>query len=224
MTPRGGMLIRMGDHVQHGTVRRSYDTVAEEYATRLHDELAGKPVDRALLAALLEQTEPGAAVADLGCGPGHVAAWFAEHGARAVGIDLSAGMVEAGRRRFGEVTFRQGDLLNLPAKDGEFGSVVALYTVIHLAPEELDRAFREMARVLRPLGRLLLSFHVGEEVRHLDEWWGHDVDLDFRFLDPAHVAGLLEAAGFVVEMRMERAPYAHEADTRRAYLLARRAG
>ncbi|MGY5124231.1 class I SAM-dependent methyltransferase [Streptomyces nigrescens] len=91
--------------------------MAEEYATRLHNELAEKPLDRALLACLLEQTEPGAAIADLGCGPGHVAAWLAEKGARTVGIDLSAGMIEAGRRRFAQVEFREGDLLELPAKD-----------------------------------------------------------------------------------------------------------
>jgi ubiquinone/menaquinone biosynthesis C-methylase UbiE len=208
------------------SVRRSYDTVAEEYAARLHDELAGKPLDRALLDCLLEQAEPGSAIADLGCGPGHVAAWLAERGARrrTVGIDLSPGMVEAGRRRFGgmeSLEFREGDLLDLPAKDGEFGAAVALYTVIHLRPGDLPRAFDEARRVLRPSGLLLLSFHVGEEIRHLDEWWGHEVDVDFRFLDPGHVAGLLEAAGFTVEMRMERPNYPHEAETRRAYLLAR---
>ncbi|MBT2397102.1 methyltransferase domain-containing protein [Streptomyces sp. ISL-100] len=216
------MLASMGDHAQHNSVRRSYDTVAEEYAARLHDELAGKPLDRALLASLLEQTKSGTAIADLGCGPGHVAAWLAEKGARTVGIDLSAGMVEAGRRRFAQVEFREGDLLELPAKDGEFGSAVAFYTIIHLDPDDLQRAFEEARRVLRPAGLLLLSFHIGEEVRHLDEWWGHDVDVDFRFLDPAHITGLLEVAGFTVEMRMERTHYAHEARTRRAYLLARR--
>lgn len=212
----------MSDHAQHDSVRHSYDTVAEEYAARLHDELAGKPLDRALLTCLMEQTEPGTAIADLGCGPGHVAAWLAANGARAVGIDLSAGMVEAGSRRFPRVEFREGDLLDLPASDGEFGSAVALYTIIHLRPGDLLRAFGEAARVLRPSGLLLLSFHIGDEVRHLDEWWGHDVDVDFRFLEPAHVAGLLEAAGFVVEMRLERSHYAHEVETRRAYLLARR--
>ncbi|MDX3229558.1 class I SAM-dependent methyltransferase [Streptomyces sp. ME19-01-6] len=212
----------MADHAHHDSVRRSYDTVAEEYASRLHDELAGKPLDRALLTCLLEQTEPGAAIADLGCGPGHVAAWLAEKGARTVGIDLSAGMIEAGRRRFGQVEFREGDLLGLPAGNGEFGSAVAFYTIIHLNPGDLRRAFEEAWRVLRPAGLLLLSFHIGEEIRHLDEWWGHDVDVDFRFLEPAHIAGLLEAAGFTVEMRMERTHYAHEVETRRAYLLARR--
>ncbi|MGP3950191.1 class I SAM-dependent DNA methyltransferase [Streptomyces sp. 7N604] len=212
----------MGDHAHRDPVRRSYDTVAEEYAARLHDELAGKPLDRALLACLLEQTERGTAIADLGCGPGHVAAWLAEKGARTVGIDLSAGMIEAGRRRFAQVEFREGDLLELPAEDGEFGSAVAFYTIIHLNPGDLQRAFEETGRVLRPSGLLLLSFHMGEEIRHLDELWGHDVDLDFRFLEPGHVAGLLEAAGFTVEMRMERTHYAHEVETRRAYVLARR--
>ncbi|MEV5611142.1 methyltransferase domain-containing protein [Streptomyces sp. NPDC052225] len=208
----------------HDVVRRSYDTVADDYTARLHDELAGKPLDRALLASLLEQTEPGAPIADLGCGPGHVAAWLAERGASTVGIDLSPAMVETGRSRFPKVEFRQGDLLELPGADREFGSLVALYSIIHLAPGELPHAFAEAARVLRPTGLALFAFHVGEETRHLDEWWGHEVDLDFRFLQPARIAGLLEEAGFTVEMSMERAHYAGEVDTRRAYLLARRGG
>ncbi|TDC26344.1 class I SAM-dependent methyltransferase [Streptomyces sp. 8K308] len=203
--------------------RRSYDTVAEEYAARLHDELAAKPLDRALLATLLEQTAAGAAVADLGCGPGHVAAWLAEHGAKAVGIDLSAGMVAVAGARYPQVEFRQGDLRGLPAADGEFGAVVALYSIIHLASEDLPRALAEIRRVLRPSsGLLLLSFHVGDEIRHLDEWWGHEVDVDFHFLDPDRITSLVEAAGLTVEARLERAPYPHEAETRRAYLFARR--
>lgn len=216
------MLDRMGDHAHRDSVRRSYDTVAEEYATRLHAELEHKPLDKALLAALLEQTEPGTTIGDLGCGPGHVAAWLAEKGARTVGIDLSPGMVAVGRRRFPQVEFREGDLLELPAGDAEFGSLTALYTIIHLEPGELHRAFEEMERVLRPSGLALLSFHIGEEIRHVDEWWGHKVDVDFRFLHPARIAELLETAGFTVEMSLERTHYAHEVETRRAYLLARR--
>ncbi|MGW8886362.1 class I SAM-dependent methyltransferase [Streptomyces sp. NPDC055749] len=212
----------MSDHGHHNSVRRSYDTVAEEYAARLGNELAGKPLDRALLASLVEQTEPGSVIADLGCGPGHVAAWLAEKGVRTVGVDLSAGMIEAGRRRFAEVEFREGNLLELPAKDGEFGSAVALYAIVHLAPGELHRAFEEAGRVLRPSGLLLLSFHIGEEVWHRDEWWGHEVDIDFRFFEPASIAELLKAAGFTVEMHMERTHYEAEVATRRAYFLARR--
>src|SRR5690349_6063997 len=110
----------MDDPHRHDAVRRSYDAVADDYLAGFGDEIAHKPFDRALLAALIEQAEAGAPIADLGCGPGHVAAWMAQNGVSAVGIDLSANMVAAGRRAFPKVGFRQGDLLDLPAEDGEF--------------------------------------------------------------------------------------------------------
>lgn len=211
-----------GLNPRHHSVRRSYDTVAGEYAASFRDELAGKPLDRALLACLAEQADAGAPIADLGCGPGHVAAWLAGRGAAAVGIDLSPGMIAAGRRDYPEVEFREGHFLALPAADGEFGAAVAFYSIIHLEPGELSQAFGEIHRVLRPRGLFLVSFHAGSEVRHLGEWWGHAVDVDFHFLDPPDIAEAIERSGFRTEMRLERVSYPGEAETRRAYLLARR--
>ncbi|MFJ3790591.1 class I SAM-dependent methyltransferase [Kitasatospora sp. NPDC090091] len=211
----------MDDNINHGRAKASYDTVAEDYQERIGGELADKPVDRALLGAVLEEAA-GGPVADLGCGPGHVAAWLAEQGAEVVGIDLSPGMVAVARREHPAVEFREGDLLRLPAADGEFAAAVALYSVIHLEPHELKPAFAEMRRVLRPGGVLLVSFHLGAEVRRLEEWWGHAVDVDFHFLDQDAVAEQLTEAGFAVEARLQRAPRPHEAETHRGYLLARR--
>ena len=207
---------------RHDRTRSSYDAVAEKYADGFRDELAYKPLDRALLACLIEQTGQGAPIADLGCGPGHVSAWLAGHGATAVGIDLSAGMIAVARRDYPGAEFRQGDFLELPAGDGEFGAAVALYSIIHLEPAELHPAFAEIHRVLRPSGLLLAAFHIGSEVRHVTDWLGHEVDVDFRFLDPAHVAAAMEGAGLEVEARLERTNYPEEHDTRRGYLLARR--
>ena len=69
----------------------------------------------------------------------------------------------------------------------------------------------------------MISFHIGDEVVHLDEWHGHAVDLDFRFLQPAAVTAVLDAAGLTVEASLERAAIPdHEAPTRRCYLVARR--
>jgi ubiquinone/menaquinone biosynthesis C-methylase UbiE len=206
----------------HDSVRRSYDAVAENYAAGFRDELAHKPLDRALLGCLIEQAERGVSVADLGCGPGHVSAWLASLGATAVGIDLSEGMIAVGRREYPEVEFRQGDFLDLPASNAEFGAVVALYSIIHLELSELGRAFEEIHRVLRPSGLVLVAFHIGSEVRHTAEWWGHAVDVDFRFFEPPDIVEALEAAGFAVEVRLERTRYPEEIETRRAYLLARR--
>ena len=227
----------MGNEGQHDTTRRSYDAVAGAYADGLRDELAGKPLDRALLAALIEEApveeapveqapveagRPRATVGDLGCGPGHVTGWLAAHGASATGIDLSAGMIDVARREQSAAEFRVGDLLSLPAADGEFGAVVAFYSIIHLAPGELPAALAEMHRVVRPGGLALLAFHVGTEVRHFSEWLGHDVDVDFRFHQPGDVVARLEAARFTLQARLERRAYPAEVDTRRAYLLAAR--
>jgi ubiquinone/menaquinone biosynthesis C-methylase UbiE len=145
---------------RHDRVRRCYDAVAGKYADAYGGELASKPLDRALLACLIEQARQGMPIADVGCGPGHVAAWIAGHGRAAVGIDLSAGMVAASRRAYPDTEFREGDFLDLPARDGEFGAVVAFYSIIHLEPGELAPAFAEICRVLRPDGLVLVSFHV----------------------------------------------------------------
>ncbi len=204
-------------------IRRSYDKVAEDYADHLAGELSYKPLDRAILGALVEQSAPACVFADLGCGPGHVAAWLADRGVEVVGIDLSAKMVETGRRRFPKVEFREGGFLALPATEAEFGSIVAFYSIIHLHPAELPPAFAEMRRVLRPSGLALIAFHVGDEVRHRNEWWGHDVDIDFRFFEVGHIVSMLTDSGFEVEAQLERRNYPEEVETRRAYLLARRA-
>jgi SAM-dependent methyltransferase len=102
--------------------------------------------------------------------------------------------------------------------------VVAFYAIIHLAPADLALAVQEMHRVLVPGGLLALAFHVGDELRHVDELWGVKTALDFRFLQPASVVAALQAAGFSVLENTTRLPYAPEveAQTQRCYLVARR--
>lgn len=228
------------------SVRRSYDAVSAEYAARLGDELDRKPLDRALLHSVIEvagwsdttgaagsgrrpaEGAPPLAVADLGCGPGHVTAWLAGHGAAAVGIDLSPAMIDVAKERCsaGGVArsarpeFRVGDLVELPAADGEFGAVVAFYSIIHLTRHELPAAFGEMRRVLAPGGTALVAFHVGREVRHSDEWWGCEVDVDFHFFEVAEVERAMADSGLSVTAALERRNYPYEVGTRRAYLLA----
>ena len=87
-------------------IRATYDTVAMAYDTALRDELAGKPVDRALLDALLELC-PGI-VADVGCGPGHVTRYLAARHRAVVGVDLSPAMVEIARGAVPALSFEVG--------------------------------------------------------------------------------------------------------------------
>lgn len=67
-------------------VRDGYDSAAEAYAEHLAAELDHKPLDRHLLNRFAEGARDRGLVADLGCGPGHVARYLHEHGVTVVGI------------------------------------------------------------------------------------------------------------------------------------------
>ena len=69
-------------------VRDSYDSAAETHAKHFASELVQKPLDRHLLNRFAEDTRGRGLVADLGCGPGHVARYLHEQGVRVVGIDV----------------------------------------------------------------------------------------------------------------------------------------
>jgi SAM-dependent methyltransferase len=201
----------------------SYDRVATEYTARIADELAAKPLDRALLLAFAEQVGALGPICDLGCGPGHVAAFLASAGATVEGIDLSSGMIAHARQRFPTLAFHQGDMRSLAIADATFGGIAAFYSIIHLAPSELVPTFQEWWRVLRPAGSVLVAFHSGDSVVHLDSWWDQPVDLDFRFLPADAVATALQQAHFSIEATVRRAPYPGvEHPSERVYLLARK--
>jgi SAM-dependent methyltransferase len=202
-------------------VRVSYDRVADEYVQRISDELKGKPLDRALLDRLASSvTSP---LCDMGCGPGQVGRYLHERGAQVVGVDLSPGLVEYARRLNPGIEFRVGDMRALDFGDDTFGGMAAFYSLIHIPPQDMPQTLRELWRVLRPGGLLLLAFHIGDQVLHLDEWWGHAVCLDFRFFQPAAITAALEQAGFVIEEVIERDPYPDvEHQSRRAYIFARK--
>lgn len=205
--------------------RASYDRLAGEYARRLYGELAHKPADRALLDAFADDLRGRGPVCEVGCGPGQVARYLRDRGVDASGLDLAPAMVEEARRRNPGLSFVEGDLRALPHADGALAGVVAFYALIHLARGSLALALRELHRVLRPGGQLFVAFHVGDEVRRVEELWGQRTALDFVFFGVDEMQGALDAAGFEVTATTERDPYPEvEAQTRRAYVRARKGG
>lgn len=205
------------------SVRDAYDEVATEYAARIADELAGKPLDRALLDVFAERLGAGARVCDAGCGPGHVTRYLRDRGADAFGVDLSPAMVAEAARLDADLVFEVGDLADLPVAPGSLDGVVAFYSLIHLPRERVAAALEGFRDRLRPGGLAFLAFHLGVDALHLDEWWGKAVSLDFTFFGLDEMRGYAERAGFEIDWAIERAPYADvEHPSRRGYLLARK--
>jgi uncharacterized protein YceH (UPF0502 family) len=202
-----------------------YDQVAGAYADALLDELDGKPFDRWLLERLAAAAD--GPVADVGTGPGHVAAHLAAAGAADVtGFDLSPGMVAEARARWPELHFEVADLRALPspASGGGWSLITAWYALVHLAGSEVAAAIAALAGAVRPGGTLAFAVHIGRAVQHLDDWMGHDVDIVFTFHDPDRVLAAVGAAGLVdVEWyRRGPSPATSEGDHERLYVVAHR--
>lgn len=203
-------------------IRESYDSAAAAYAAHVGDELLGKPLDRHLLSRFADDVRERGEVADLGCGPGHIARYLSALGVSTLGIDLSPEMVACARRLAPGVQFRVGDMRSLDLAAGSMAGVVCFYSLVHFRPDELTPVLRETRRVLRDGGLALLAFHVGDEIVHVDDLFGARVSLDFRFHEPELVMSALREAGFMTLERSEREPYPGvEYPSRRCYLLAR---
>lgn len=207
-------------------VEETYDRVAGDYTRELLNELEHKPFDRKMLDWLAERVGNSGIICDLGCGPGQVARYLFDHGASVRGIDLSAGMIAEARARHPEIAFSQDDMLALSSiDDRSFAGIAAFYAIVNIQPAELNRAIDEMFRVLLPGGFVLLSFHLGTEIVHRDEWWDKEVSIDFYFYESKQVSELLAASGFVLCEVIERDPYPDvEYASRRAYIFAQKPG
>jgi SAM-dependent methyltransferase len=164
-------------------------------------------------------------ICDMGCGPGQVARYLHSQGVKVCGVDLSPAMVQQAQSLNPDIPFQRGDLLALAdVADNSYGGIAAFYSIVHLHRRKVARALQELKRALRPKGVLLLTFHIGQEIKHLDELLDKEVSLDFFFFETEEVKDYLRTAGFELEEAIERDPYSKEVEyqSRRAYLFARK--
>src|SRR4029077_18202290 len=122
---------------------------------RLRDDLFG---DRVHLAALAALADGDAVVGDLGCGTGQVSAALASLCARVIAADASAAMRQPAKRRLAgldNIDLRRGELETLPIDDERL-DMATLMLVLHHVPEP-EKALAEVARVLKPGGRVIVG-------------------------------------------------------------------
>ncbi|MCL2594504.1 MAG: demethylmenaquinone methyltransferase [Promicromonosporaceae bacterium] len=139
---------------QPGEVAAMFDGIARRYD--LVNSLASLGQDRrwrrAVIAALAPQ--PGEQVLDVAAGTGTSTTPIAAAGAHVVPCDISPGMIAEGKRRRPDLPFTLGDATALPFADGTFDAVTISFGLRNVA--DTSAALREMLRVTRPGGRLLV--------------------------------------------------------------------
>jgi ArsR family transcriptional regulator len=149
--------------------------------------------DTFYLWAVLGLIDSTIVVGDLGCGTGQLAQTVAPHVERVIAVDASPDMLDAARQRLAElpnVEVRQGDLESLPIAAGEL-HVAMLSLVLHYSPDPA-RALTEVARALRPGGRVLVVDMLPHDRAEYQQQMGH-VWLGFS---EKQITRFLTGAGF----------------------------
>lgn len=207
------------------SVRRAYDTVANDYATYLPDTRAEASLDLAMVDAFIEAVGASAdvRVLDAGCGTGRMSRYVADRGCRVEGVDLSSNMVAMARRDHGDLVFTVGSLTDLPYPNDQFAGVMLWYSIIHTPPSGQQQIFDEVARVLGPGGHVLVGFQAGEGRRDLSQAYrqfGHEILLERHLYTADQVAARMLAAGLSEVCRLVRRAQGTERDDQ-AVLLAK---
>jgi ArsR family transcriptional regulator len=157
---------------------------------RMREELFG---DKFHLLAFGGLADGGWTVGDLGCGTGQVSAALAPFVSRVIAVDASGAMLQAAKKRLhsaGNVELRRGELEALPIDDARLDAAT-LMLVLHHLPEP-ERALAEVARVLKPGGRVLVVDMLPHDRESYRQQMGH-VWLGFS---EDHVRRVLTDAGF----------------------------
>jgi demethylmenaquinone methyltransferase/2-methoxy-6-polyprenyl-1,4-benzoquinol methylase len=132
-------------------VRRMFDNIAPVYDAMNRTMTAG--LDRRWRRITAEEVvRPGDAVLDACCGTGDLALACARAGGRVTGLDFSERMLERARRKAPQLEWVSGDVLALPFADASFEAATVGFGARNV--EDLERALRELRRVLCDGGRL----------------------------------------------------------------------
>lgn len=106
---------------------------------------------------LRERSVRGARALDVGCGFGRWTRWLAQHGADAIGVDPTEGMLQAAHRASDpSIRYRRMSATSLEFPDDSFDLITCITVIQHLDPAEQDLAIAEMARVLRGGGEAVV--------------------------------------------------------------------
>jgi len=206
-------------------IENVYNTVAKEYAAKFIDEHEKKPKDQEILRRFSQEIGNKCPVWDLGCGPGQTTKYLKKLGVEISGLDLSEKIIEQSKIIHPDIHFQKGNILELEFESNSISGIVSFYSIVHFTKKQVDKAFSEIFRVLKPDGIFLFTYHIGEKTIHINEFLDKKVDIDFMFFTNDFIFNCLVFNGFEKIELIEREPYFNvEYESRRAYVFAKKPG
>jgi demethylmenaquinone methyltransferase / 2-methoxy-6-polyprenyl-1,4-benzoquinol methylase len=145
--PASGTLPEMQVRAMFDRIARVYDRMNSLMTAGMHHRWRRRAAD-------LARVGPGARALDVATGTGDLAIELSSRGAEVIGLDFSERMLELARAKAPAIEFVQGNALELAYPDGSFDAVTVGFGARNFA--DLDRGLRELARVARPGGRVVI--------------------------------------------------------------------
>jgi ubiquinone/menaquinone biosynthesis C-methylase UbiE len=147
---------------ERAQVRKVYQIIADEYDDRIPGNgVVDEIFTDSEAAFLLGKVRPDDDVLDIGCGTGRFTVPLAGRAKTVSGLDMSPMMLAEARKKLAdgglEADLREGDMAKLPFDDASFDVVVSMLALMHIPRQDRQQVFHEVARVLRPGGRLLIG-------------------------------------------------------------------
>lgn len=146
-TPASGTMPETQVRVMFDRIAGVYDRMNSVMTAGMHHRWRERAAD-------LARVGPGARALDVATGTGDLAVELAGRGASVTGLDFSEGMLELARRKAPHLEWVQGNALDLAYADAEFDAVTVGFGARNFS--DLDQGIREMARVVKPGGRVVI--------------------------------------------------------------------
>ena len=204
-------------------VGSGYSKIANKYAELFYDELDYKPLDKYLAEVFCSKIRENGKVCDLGCGPGHISRFIKDEGIDVIGIDISDGMLKEAKEKNPDIEFIKGDMLDLKLNDMSFAGIMLYYSIVHLTISELEQVIIKLRKALEQNGILYISFHVGDNILHVDSLLDENVNLDYMFFQTDEIVSLLKKYKFKIIEAFTREPYEEvEYQCKKGYILCQK--
>lgn len=171
-----------------------YDAKADYYAKKL-DDYAPRPEQEKFVSLLPSHAK----ILDAGCGPGRDCEYFASHGFRVIGIDLSENLLSIAKQRVPQADFFKQDFRSLRFPKELFDGIWACASLLHLKRKDISTVLRSFFQILKPGGILFVQVKEGKGEADIAEPIISGLTRHFVYYSHQELKKILQTAGYVVE-------------------------
>lgn len=170
---------------------QTYNQFAPKFVQHFEQKLDITELDE-----FLKGIPPGGYILDAGCGSARDSAYFISKGYKALGIDLSEGLLAEAKKIHPEVPTQQMSLTEISSPDTEFDGVWCKAALLHIDRSEIPKVLKDFYRILKPGGALFIQTKEGEGEGTQAVPFDETMTRMFTFFTADEMEKLVKEAGF----------------------------